>query len=282
VMVAAKRRQDSATASLTDTQARVQAQLSSSNDATRVQIDVASATRELEVDRGNLENSYIELAYLMNAPVPRELQTPDNLLVAAKRTLPKLDQLVKIAIANRPDLASKRHLAAAAHKGAEEPLLRLVPTLGVGGQVQVTSNPAVPGRWNDESAALTLTWTIYDAGVRYADKHSRDANAEIADLNVRALVRGVDSQVRSAVVSLQSAQATLAAAEQTTTAAQQSAEETEILYRQGLAKAIELVDANDQRFLADVQKVSAQYQVGLAYLALRQALGLEPSGPEIR
>ena len=64
--------------------------------------------------------------------------------------------------------------------------------------------------------------------------------------------------------------------------ARQNVDETAILYRQGLAKAIELVDANDSRFTAEVNDATAEFAMAQAYLSLRQALGLEPLGTELK
>ena len=159
-------------------------------------------------------------------------------------------------------------------------MLRLVPTLNVQGQTLVTGNPAA--RWNDETLQATLNWTLYDQGVRYADKHSRDAQAEIADLNLQQLHRSVDEQVRSTLAILLAAQGAFRVAQDAVTAARQSVDETAILYRQGLAKAIELVDANDTRFTAEINYASAEFGMAQAYLSLRQALGLDPLGTELR
>ena len=67
----------------------------------------------------------------------------------------------------------------------------------------------------------------------------------------------------------------------TRTAAIKSADETGTLYKQGLATALELTDANDSRFEADVGLVSAELATALAYLSLRQAMGLDPLGTEL-
>jgi outer membrane protein TolC len=207
---------------------------------------------------------------------------PENVLQAAKQPVPGLRELDQVALARRPDVLSKRYAAEAAHDFADEPLLRLVPTVSVNGQAQALTNPPATGRWIDETIGATATWTIYDAGSRYADKHLRDANASIADLNTRTLVRSVASQVESAVVALKAQQAAFQQAELSAQAARKSADETSVLYRQGLAKAIELVDANDSRFLAEVNDASAEYSMAEAYLNLRQALGLDPIGTEYR
>jgi outer membrane protein TolC len=189
-----------------------------------------------------------------------------------------------MAIATRPDLAAKRHLAIAAHDFATEPLLRLVPVISLSGTFALSTDETLGGHgfYNTESLGATLTWPLFDAGVRYADKRSRDALAAIADLNTDTLLRTVDEQVRAAAIALQASQLGLGAAERARDAAKQSADETAILYKQGLAKAIELVDANDSRFLADVSYATAEYSVALAYLALRQALGLDPIGTVVR
>ncbi|MGH7280451.1 MAG: TolC family protein, partial [Polyangiaceae bacterium] len=122
------------------------------------------------------------------------------------------------------------------------------------------------------------TWTVFDAGVRYADKHSRDAQLDISTLQVDTLIRSIASDVRTAAALLTASQAALQSALQAVTAAKQNVDETTILYKQGLAKAIELVDANDSRFAAETGYASAEFSVAEAYLALREAMGLEPLG----
>jgi len=282
VVVAAQKRLDTAKSNLDDTSDRVEAKLVSTNDQTRARIDYANAITEVENDKGSLAVARVNLEFTINARVAGALTTPTALLDAGRTQAPGVDQLLKLALATRPDLASKRWLAVAAHDFADEPLLRLVPTLSLAGTFAISSdNQAItPGHayYNNEFLLATLTWPIFDAGVRYADRKSRVASAQIADLTLDTTVRQVDQQVRGALETLKAAQAALASAEQARDAAAQSVTETAILYKQGLIKAIELVDANDTRFLADVTYATAQYGVAIAFLGLRQALGLDPIG----
>jgi outer membrane protein TolC len=282
VLAAAAQKLDSAKANLADTQARAQAQLTSSNDVTRAEVDLANAAREVEENRGALESARVQLALVVNAQVDGALARPESMLRVASQPIDSVGDLVQLAVRRRPDLIATHHGAAAAHELAAEPLYRLAPTLALIGQVLATSNPSTTTPWHDETASLSLGWTIYDAGARYADRHARLATAAIADLNVSALERAVGSQVRSAVALLASAQAALKQAAVAEQAARQSAEETAILYRQGLAKAIELVDANDQRFEAEVSYSEAEFQTAQAYLNLREALGLDALGTELK
>src|SRR5206468_2136016 len=87
----------------------------------------------------------------------------------------------------------------------------------------------------------------YDGGARGAEARSREASAAIADLNTNALARSIDAQIRAAAAQLTAAQAALAAARDAADSSRKSADETAILYRQGLAKAIELVDAKQMQ-----------------------------------
>jgi outer membrane protein TolC len=84
------------------------------------------------------------------------------------------------------------------------------------------------------------------------------------------------------VALLAAAQAAFHVASDAVNFARQNVEETAVLYRQGLARALELVDANDSRFTAEVNYASAEFAMAQAYLALRQALGLDVLGTELR
>lgn len=283
VVSAAERQRDNAKANLANTQARAQAQLSSSNDVTKAQVDLAGAEREVENDQGILDNALVQLAFTLNAQVPTALVPPRPTLDAAAKPSGGPETLVRFAADHRPDVRVSRYQAGAAHDFASEPMLRLVPTLGVQGQAVATAAVSpITGRHDDETITGTLTWTLYDAGVRYADKHARDAQAEIADLDAQLLLRTVDAQVRSAVALLGAAQLAFRNAADAVKYAQQNVDETAILYKQGLANALELVTANDSRFTAEVNYATAEYAMAQAYLTLRQSLGLDALGTELR
>lgn len=283
IVTAALRQLDNARANLASTQARTQAQLSSTNDATKAQVDMAGSQREVEIDKGVLENALVQLAYVIYAPIPESLVPPGPTLEAAGKSLTTLENLVRFAVDHRPDVQVSRYQALAAHDFADEPLLRIVPTIGVQGQaIETTADSPLTGRHDDETLTGTATWTLFDNGGRYADKHSRDAQADISDLNYRLLLRTVDEQVHGAAVLLASAQSAFQVASETVKYARQNVDETEILYKQGLATALELVTANDSRFTAEVNYATAQFSMAQAYLSLRQALGLDVLGTELR
>jgi len=251
VVTAAQKKLDTATADVADTEAQFKAQLVSSNDVTRARISLSTSVRELSQDRSQLDTAFIGLGYVINAPAPKQLAPPTAQLEAGKNVPPAADTLVAQSVAARADLTARKESALAAHDFAREPRYRYFPTLGFIGQLTASDPAGNGGHTVDGSIQFAASWSIYDAGARSAD-------------------------VRTAVTQLTGAQQAAAAAQDAATAAAKSASETAILYHQGLAKAIELVDANEERFAADVSYAEAEYSVANAYLALRQAMGRGP------
>jgi outer membrane protein TolC len=88
--------------------------------------------------------------------------------------------------------------------------------------------------------------------------------------------------VELAVISLHTARDAYRIAGDAIAAATRLTEETEILYQQGLARALELTDANGKRFDAEVNRASAKLSMQQAYLDLRFALGLAPMDEDMR
>jgi outer membrane protein TolC len=184
--------------------------------------------------------------------------------------------LSNVALATRPDLAAGREAASAAADSADEPGLRFIPTLTASAQGRTADQTVVGDRYIDTTLSINLSWSIWDAGVRAADAQSRHAAATSAGLEVQALRRRIGADVTSAIAELTAARASLAAAKEGLDAANRNVEETTVLYRQGLAKAIELVDSNLSRFDAEIGLAAAQLGVRQGELDLRAAMGLFP------
>ena len=161
-----------------------------------------------------------------------------------------------------------------------EPMLRWLPSLSFNGQYRYTNESGLTGRPTNWNLGLTLTWAVFDGFSRNADYKERKALAVLADLDVKATMRKVELDVRDALVSLENQRATLKQAEVAREVAGKNAVETAELYRQGLITALEAADANVRLFEAEVALVRERYGLGIAFLNLEAALGLDPFGKE--
>lgn len=278
VLLAAENRRAFARESLDDSRARFEAGLVSSNDVTRAELELATAERGVAQARGDVESARIQLATLLNSDIEGPLQMPEALLAAAS-TAPAVDEpLVTLAQQRRNDIEAARFHVEALSAFAEEPSRRFIPSANLTAQTRNINEGAISDRNNDGFVGVTLNWPVFDAGLRRADEAERTAVARGAELELQLALRNVEQQIRSAGVQLSSEQAALREATAAVRAARKNADETNELYRQGLASALELADANQRQFEAEVAEVTARYRMALAYLALREAGGLAPVG----
>jgi outer membrane protein TolC len=280
VAAAAKSRLEYARKQLQDARGRFEAQLVSSNDVTRAVLEEATARVEVERTEGNLSTSYLNLGYLLDAEVKPPLVGPEALAAEAAAAPGTSDELAARARERRLDVAARKLRVEALQASAQEPRMRLFPTVGLFGQYRVTNEAGLTGRPGDGFLSLDLTWPLFDGGERYAEAAERDATARAAQLEAAARDRQVAVDVEAALTVLRTAKAAAVQAQVAVEAAEKNAEEVLELYRLGLASALESADASARRFDAQVTLARERYGVLLAYLDLRAALGLDPLGRE--
>jgi outer membrane protein TolC len=282
VLEASKHRFDFAKQALEAAKARYSAELVSVHDVTRAELEYATAEMGVTQVQGQVETTYLQLGYLLDDTntIQKKLKIPDFLLQAAEEKPIEVEQLITEAQGRRLDLNSLRWQAKGQHALVIEPTLEWLPSLALTGQYRYTNEAGLTGRSTNWSAGLTLTWAIFDGFNRNADYSEQKALAYLADLNVKAAARQVELDVRDALVSLTIQRASLKQAMVANEVAKKNASEITELYRQGLSTALEVADANVSLFEAEVQLVSQRYGLGIAYLNLEAALGLDPFGKE--
>jgi len=264
--------------------ARFAAGLASINDVTRAELEHATAEVGVTQVQGQVETSTLQLGYLLDAPeaVRGPLVVPEFLIEAASAEAANTEALVDEALARRLDVGSLRWLASAQHALAKTPMLDWLPTLSATGRYSITNEPSFNNRnWN-WTAGATLSWTLFDGLARFGQRKEQKALARLADLDVQAATRRVDVEIRQALVSLANQRASLRQASAAFEVAKKNSAETTELYRQGLASALQVADANVSLFEAEVALVQERYGLGVAFLNLEAAVGLDPFGKEPR
>jgi len=264
--------------------ARFAAGLASVNDVTRAELEYATAEVGLTQVKGQVETSTLQLGHLLDAPeaVRGPLVVPEFLIEAASAEAADSEGLIEEALARRLDVGSLRSLASAQRSLSRLPMLGWLPSVSASGRYSLTNEASFNNRnWN-WSIGATLSWSLFDGGARFGQSREQRALARLADLDLQAATRKVDVEVREALVSLASQRASLRQATVAHEVAKKNAAETTELYRQGLASALEVADANVRLFEAEVALVQERYGLGVAFLNLEAALGLDPFGKEPR
>jgi outer membrane protein TolC len=287
VLRSAERKLASAELNLDTAKARAEAGLTSSNDVTKAELQLATSRAQVANARGNVQRTYIALSFLVGEKVEGPLVPPDNTTRAAqqfeqaranqvKSALERRERALAAAQDRRPDVRALHERNEGLAASAREPLYRLIPSLTASGQLRWVLDPLPSEKALDEQASLNLSWQIFDAGFRYADRRQRLAQLESARLDEKLLRRSVQNDIQLSLAALRAARENYGSAQAAASAGQKNSEETAILYQQGLAKAIEVNDANDRQFEAEVTREAAKLSMEQAYLDLRNALGFGP------
>jgi outer membrane protein TolC len=274
VRLAAEHRRDFAQTNLADVRARFEAGLVSSNDVTRAELELATAVRGVAQAAGDVQAARIELETLLKADVG-PLVPPVALLDAAAASPAQTPAEIAAAQSRRTDVAAQRAHVEALRAFAQEPAARFLPSVLFNAQTRNVNDGSLTNRSNLGFMGVSLAWPVFDAGVRRAERAERNALVRGEELGLEAALRDVERQMRSAGVQLSTEQAALREAAAALSAARRNADETNALYREGLASALELADANQRLFEAEVAEVTARYQMAVAYLAVREASGVE-------
>lgn len=276
VLRAAGRRLEFAKTTLADAVARFDAGLVSSNDVTKVELEIATAERELARAEGSAAAARLQLENLLDTVIDGPLQVPEEIIATALSTATPDAQGISAALSMRLDLRASRERIRALRAFAVEPSRRIFPSLGLTGQYRSTNEGGISGRNNDGSLGLNLTWSLYDGGEWLAERAERKAQVRVAEFELENAEREAETEMQEAAVTLGSDRKSIEQAVRASKLARKNAEETGELYRQGLATALEVADANVRGFEADVAESRARYQLVLSYLGLRLASGKRP------
>ncbi|MHB8054132.1 MAG: TolC family protein [Candidatus Aminicenantales bacterium] len=282
VLEASKHRFDYARQNLEAAKARYEAGLVSVNDVTRAELELASAEMSVIQGQGQAETIVLQFGNLLNEPAAskKALLAPEFLITADSSRFVDTEAMIEDAQVRRLDLNALRWTAKAERALLLQSTLKWFPSLAFTTRATYTNEAGLTGRnWN-WNLGLTLSWSIFDGLLRDGQHQEQDALAKIADLDVRAALRGVEVSVREAQVSLASQKAALNQSQVALEVARKNAAETSELYRQGLATALEVADATVSLFEAEVAQVRQRFNMGISFLNLEAALGLDPFGKE--
>jgi len=281
---AARHRIALAEKNLRDATSLHEAGLTSLNDVTRAKLEKANAKTHLENAVGATLTTKLRLATLLDLEWGSDYQllTPEDFLHHAENQKPLTEQpSAGDVLAKRLDFLALEKKAAAAKFFAQEPWMRLLPSLSLIGQGRLTNETGLANRNWDGSLSLELGWVLFDGGLRYGEWHERRAQANIAFIQAELQRRQIRADLQIALQNMRIAQTTLHQAKATLELADQNIRETTTLYQQGLTTALQLLDASVQKFEADVNFATQRYALGLALLNLHSIAGMDALGREV-
>ncbi len=272
VVEAAARSLESARALAASAERRVQAGTAPPLDALRAGTEQVRREGDLVRARAELERLRLALGVLLGRDAPVRITAPDA--PAPPAAAP--DALVAEALAARPELEAQALQVASARALVSSARARLLPQLSVSGQAFAADVPYPTGERQGWRTTLELTWPLYDGGLRYGKRAEAEARLAAAEAAGEAQRLAVSQEARDAARELAVAGEQLRLATEQRRLAAEAAASAERAYREGIASSLDVLDANDRRFSADVGLASARARRAAAAVALERALGRGP------
>jgi outer membrane protein TolC len=269
---------------LADVQHRLDADRANRADVMRVESQRAAA-EQLRVRADNfVEVAETDLRIRLGAPMGK-LDIGEDLSADLPLAAPgKLDDLVAIAIAHRPELRALGDDASALREQAKATWAAALPRLDLIGDLAIADPnpryvPAVDQFRTAWSIGATLTWTLGDTPRQLAAANQLRARADGVDAQRAKLIDGVRLEVAQAIAAVGDA----IAAQDTTKRGLASAEESyrvrRAVFLDGRATSTELTDAETELTRARLDAIDARIEARTASVRLTHALGRDREIP---
>jgi outer membrane protein len=264
-------------ASLEDMRNRLKVGLIPPNDVLSMEAQRSRQEMLLIQARNTREQALTELRRLTGIDPDAAIEV-QAVLEAPPLPVADPDQLVKTAIASRPDRQAIQARVAGADERRQAAAADRKPVVGVGaGLDYARPNPKIfpktPEWQTSWDASVNVTWTFLDfgrvkAGIAEATAMQRAARERLAEFDT-----ALNVEVRQRKLDLESARASVAPAEASVRAADEARRVVAERYGAGVATATEVLDAQVALLQAGLDRTQSLASVRLAEARLERALG---------
>jgi outer membrane protein TolC len=251
---------------------RVQAGTAAPLDALRAATEQVKREGDLVRSRADLERMQLALGVLLGRDQPVRVLVPPPAAPAPATP----EALVAEALGGRPELRAQALQVSAAQEQLRSAWARLAPTLSISGSVFAADVPYPTGEKQGWKTTVDLTWLLYDGGLRYGKRSEAEARLASASATEEAQRLAISQETRDAAREVVVAAERLRLAGEQRRLAAEAAGSAQRTYELGVASSLDVVDANDRRYAADIGLAEAQARLAGARVALEHALGRGP------
>lgn len=258
---------DAQRAHVKDAQVRYDAGVAPKLLLLRAQIDLARAEQDVVRAKGQFEGAKSTLAALLDRDPDFDVTRP------AEPPLPEdIDDIDRIA-ATRGDVEAAELMVRIARKERTRNTLSYLPNVGFSARYQLANVSGFTGEPDSWALSLGLNWTLWDGGLREAERREADAKLEEANAALAGARNKAKDEVRRALIDLSSARANRVKAEQQLKLAQEHEQLVLTNDRAGVATAVEVADARSALLGAELARLAETLNAELATLRLAKATG---------
>jgi outer membrane protein, multidrug efflux system len=258
---------------LDDAKARFQAGQATRVDVMRADVAVIRAEEAEAEAEGDRAGVYRSLGTLLGTQEPLRAIPVQG----APGEPPSDGALVERALRLRPELAFYERSLQASAATARASAWRWAPTLSAFGNAQAFNYQGFSGDKHSWAIGLQLDWTLYDGGIRDAQRHAARAQQREYEARLSLLRDTVTDEVVDARRDLGIKRRSLEAAVRSSELSRETLRLVRVQYGAGKATQLDLLQAQDALVAAEVAAAQARFALALAGVRLERATGSFPS-----
>ena len=236
----------------------------------KAETEVVKRQSDLAQARANRERSHLALGVLLGKTEPLRVLLPP---IAGGETPHPVDSLVAEALQARPEIVAQEAQIRAARAQVTSARLRWLPQISGSGAVFAADVPYPTGKKEGWRLTLDALWPLYDGGLAGGKRDQAQADLLTARAAAEAQRLNVIQEVQDTRRDVSVAGERLRLAEQQRDLATAAAASAKRTFEAGVASSLDVLDANDKLYQADVGMADAHGRLGIARVALDRALG---------
>jgi outer membrane protein TolC len=282
VVLASEQALESAAELVRSAERRVRAGTAAPLDDLKARTEQVRRESELARARAELDRARLALGVLLGRDAPVRVLVPEGEGDAASAVergstdAPGAADLAAGAIGRRAEVAAQAAQVEAARAQIRASRARLAPQLQASASLFAQDVPLPTGERDGWRATVELVWPLFDGGLREGRRREAEARLGTAQAAAEAQRLGVVQEVTDARRDLDVARERLRLAVSQRRLAADAAASARRSFEAGIASSLDVLDANDRLYLADVGLAEGRARVAQARVALDYAAGRAP------
>jgi outer membrane protein len=243
------------------------------------EFEVVQAQTELSRAEGDLIAAQTAVAQI-EAAIRNIIRAPQTTEISLRDDVPpqepegELPELMQVAWEQRPEVALAEAQVRLAEASVRLAGTDLNPTVALTGQYGRQAQASGLSSIQSWQIGLVVQKPLYDGGLKSAKVREAQAQLRAARFRLESVKEQVALQVTQHSLSVAEAKKKIATAQQGLVEARERRRMAQLRYREGITAGIEVIDADTALAAAEANLVNAEYDLQLATVRLRSALGI--------
>ena len=263
---------------LDNARARLEAGVVNRVEVQRAELQLVRAQQALVESQDTQAQTYRALGTIMNMHEPVRV-------VAAESPPPEpapVDTLTAQALQLRPEFTALAKTIDANRLTVDSNWWRWAPTLSAFGNVRAFNYAGFSGDQYSWAVGLQLDWTLYDGGIRDAQRKLAQAQRDENEARLDLLKDQVRDDVYNAERALGTKRRALDTARRSVQLSQQTLDLVQVQHDAGTATQLDLLQAQDNLVAAEVALAQARFDLALGGLQLDRLSGTFPANLKLK